>query len=141
MDGGSGIPADIGAVGEAQRLGQGGITVDKTLKARLRKLSKEDLLWVIERMCAHKLDNSPYYLNCALSDLECDKELQKINDADRYAKLAYRERTEYIELLKSFEGKNLSEIPLDAVKKAERLRKEAAVADKQWAKLSGFKEA
>lgn len=112
--------------------------MDKKVMARLRKLSKEDLLWVIEQMCARSLDNCLYYLSCALSDLEYNREIQRIDEADKYAKLSTKKRLEYIDLMAPYAGKPFGEIPLDVLSKGARLIKEAQAADKKYLQLSGF---
>ena len=114
--------------------------MDKKDMAELRKCSKADLLYIIERMCAYGLNIARSNLRRALSDLELQKELQRIDEADEYNKLAHAKRLEYIELLSSFEGMSVLEIPRDALEKAERLRKEAQAADNKWRKLMKIKE-
>lgn len=112
---------------------------DKT-KAELRKCSKADLLYIIERMCLWGMSAGQRHLRKALSDLKLQKELQRYDEADEYNKLAYAKRLEYIELLSSFEGMSVLEIPRDALEKAEKLRKEAQAADNKWRKLMKIKE-
>lgn len=114
--------------------------MDKKDMAELRKCSKADLLYIIERMCLWGMSTGQRHLRNALSDLKLQKELQRIDEADEYNKLAHAKRLEYIELLSSFKGKTLSEIPLDALEKADQLIKEADAADKKWDKLMHYKE-
>ena len=112
---------------------------DKT-KSELRKCSKTELLYIIEKMCLWGMNAGQRHLCKALADLELEKELHRLDEAEEYNKLAHSKRLKYIELLSSFEGKPVSEIPLDALKEAERLRKEAHAADRKWNKLMSVKE-
>ena len=112
---------------------------DKT-KSELRRCSKAELLYIIEKMCLWGMNAGQSHLRRALSDIKLEKELRRLDEADEYNKLAHSKRLKYIELLSSFEGKSVSEIPQAALEKAEKLRKEAQAADRKWNKLMGVKE-
>ena len=101
----------------------------------LKQCTKEELLFVIEHIQTHYMFNLSYYINRALSELEYQRQMKKIDEADKYAKLSYEKMNEYAQLLKPYEGKKVVEIPLDIIKKADRLLKEAREADKKYTKL------
>lgn len=101
----------------------------------LEQCSKADLLWVIGRMCMYGLGKRE--LNRALDDLDYEKEKARINEADKYAKLAHEKRQDYIDLLHPYSGMKLGDIPTSVLKKASELQKQADAADQKWAKLMG----
>lgn len=101
----------------------------------LKKYSKEDLIWIINRMASFGQD---WYLNEALRELEHRKEMDNLNEAERVAGLAHQYRQEYIDLLMPYDGKPWNEIPIDILQKAERAMKKAQSYDKQWRKCMGI---
>lgn len=107
----------------------------------LCKLSKSDLIWIIDRL----LDTGcwptgDYYLDQALSDLKHEKDLADLRKADKYAEIAHKKRMEYCDLVKPYEGKSLIDIPLEVLKKVDLCMKEAQAADKKWNELMGIRE-
>lgn len=59
---------------------------------KLEKLSKADLIWIIERMSAFGQER---YLNQALNELRYEKANQRIAEAERIAHLADEKRRAY----------------------------------------------
>lgn len=114
--------------------------MDNKTKTELNKCSKVELLYIIEKMCLLGMREGQRHLRQALSDLKLQKELQRYDEADKYNELAHNKRLEYIELLRSFEGKSVIDIPLDVLQEAEKLRKEAVALEKKWNKLMRYKE-
>ena len=106
----------------------------------LSDCTKADLLWIIKRLICFGGGSSDHYLQRALNDLWYEKEKQRIEEADKYAKLADSKRRECIELLGPYDGQPLLSIPLKVLNKADKLMKEAQEADKKYMKLSGIKE-
>jgi hypothetical protein len=100
----------------------------------LKGYSKEDLIWIINRMCAFDGDWS---LKEALRMLEYDKDMKRIDEADRIAKQSHTLRRKYIDLLMPFEGKRINEIPVEILEEASAAMKEAQSLDKKWCKLMG----
>lgn len=99
---------------------------------KLKKLSKDELIWIITRMSSF---GQGYYLEEALRSLELLKSEEKCNKANELAQKSSQHRKEYIDLLAPYEGKPIKDIPhsvlekaLDAIEKAEKL-------DKQWERL------
>lgn len=101
----------------------------------LNKYSKEDLIWIINRMYAFGDDWS---LQEALRNLEYDKEMKRIREAEKIAEQSHKLRQEYIDLLMPFDGKPINEIPLDILEKASAAMKKAQSLDKKWNKLMGL---
>lgn len=102
----------------------------------LKQCTKEDLIWIIDKLCQMALGDGEYYLNIALNDLQHQKNIKRIHEADRYAKLAAEKRREYAKLLEPYEGKSFFSIPMEICKKADKLMEEAQKADMQWRKLT-----
>lgn len=102
----------------------------------LEQCSKADLRWIIDRMCMYSLNKRD--LIRALGDLECKKEMDRIDAADKYAKLAHEKRQAYIDLLKPYDGMKLVDIPMPILDKAAELQKQANAADREWNKLMGI---
>lgn len=103
----------------------------------LNKYSKEDLIWIINRMYAFGDDWS---LKEALRNLEYDKDMKRIREAEKIAEQSRKLRQEYIDLLMPFDGKSINEIPLDILEKASAAMKKAQSLDKKWNKLMGVGE-
>lgn len=103
----------------------------------LTKYSKEDLIWIINRMYAFGDDWS---LKEALRNLEYDKGMKRIREAERIAEESHGFRQEYIDLLMPFDGKSFNEIPLDDLEKASAAMKKAQRLDKKWNKLMGMED-
>lgn len=102
---------------------------------KLKKLSKDDLIWIITRMSSF---GQGYYLEEALRSLELLKSDQKYNKADEIAKESMQHRQEYIDLLAPYDGKPIKDIPYSVVKKASDALEKAQKLDKQWARLMGL---
>ena len=105
----------------------------KTLK--LGGYSKADLIWIIEYLVRW---NGDFYLERALSDLKYQKELARIDEADKYSAIADKKRREYIDLLAPYDGKRWCDIPADVVRRATAAMKEAQAADKKYMSLMGI---
>jgi len=106
-------------------------------RANLEKYSKADLIWIIRRMTP--LGDS-WELMRAISDLECEKERQRLDEAEKIAKIAEEKRQAYIELLAPYDGKTIWDVPHEVLAKADKAIKEAEAADRKWNRLMGIKE-
>ena len=104
----------------------------------LSQCSKEDLLWVIKRLCQANPGRVQHDLERVLIDLDYEKEKYRINEAEKYNNLADEKRREYIALLKPYEGARFIDIPLEVLEKADKALKEARQADQKYAKLLGL---
>lgn len=122
--------------------GAGGLLVARKSGAadRLRRLSKDDLIWVINRLLQMGwLQNGEHYLLRALSELECEKERQRQDEADRYLSISLEKRKEFAAVLAPYDGMKFLDIPRDVLLRADALQKEAVEAEKKWCKLLGLK--
>ena len=109
---------------------------DNKIITTLDKYSKSDLIWIIGYLVKWGGD---YYLERAISELSYKKDIDRINEAERYSKLASEKRQAYIDLLAPFDGQPWLNIPHAIIIKADKLMKEAQAADKQYMKLMGIK--
>jgi hypothetical protein len=101
----------------------------------LNKYSKEDLIWIINRMSAFGDDWS---LKEALRNLEYEKDMKRIREAEKIAEQSHKLRKEYIDLLMPYDGKLIQEIPVEILEKASAAMKKAQSLDKKWNKLMGL---
>lgn len=107
-------------------------------KKQLEKLSKSDLIWVIDQLLVMTCFNQKdYYLGRVLSDLKYKKELARYEKAEEYGREADEKRREYISLLAQYDGWKYADIPLEVLEKAKKLMDEATEADRMCAKLFG----
>lgn len=106
----------------------------------LNDCTKADLLWIINRLVSFGGGSDDYYLKRALNELWYEKQKQRIAEAEKYAKVADAKRREYIKLLEPYDGKPIVSIPMKVLNEADRLMKEAQVADKKYMKLMDIGE-
>lgn len=105
--------------------------------AKLRKLSKEDLIWCILEF--EKRSFGWPSLGAILADLKCKKDVDNIDRCKMLSKKAHDKRMEYCELIKPYDGKLIAEIPQQVLYQAADLLREEEAADKEWFRLSGIK--
>ncbi len=105
--------------------------------AKLRKLSKEDLIWCILEYEKHNLGWPS--VDTILADLQYKKDKENIDRCKRLSKKAHDKTMEYCALIKPYEGKPLAEVPDGVYEQAAKLLREAEAADKEWFRLSGIK--
>ncbi len=79
-----------------------------------------------------------YWLDRALDDLKYKREMERIDKAKKLCEIANKAAQEYVELLKPYEGKKITDIPLDILKKADSALKRSRKANEMWAKLMSF---
>ena len=105
---------------------------------RLQKLTKAELIWVMQELERRRLGMSD--LPFILRDLELRKLEKQEQDADRLWHIAAEKRMAYCELMKPYEGKRLVDIPRETIEKASRLLEEAAEAGRKWDRMMGMPE-
>lgn len=113
-------------------------TNSESTTAKLRKLSKEDLIRCILEY--KKRSFGWPSVDVILADLQYKKDKENIDRCKRLAKKAHDKTMEYYALIKPYEGKPLAEVPDGVYERAAKLLREAAAADKEWFRLSGIKE-
>lgn len=112
-------------------------TNSENTAAKLRKLSKEDLIWCILEYEKHNLGWPS--VDTILAELQYKKDKENIDRCKMLSKKAHDKRMEYCELLKPYDGKLIAEIPQQVLDQAAELLREAEAADKEWFRLSGIK--
>lgn len=106
---------------------------------KLQDCTKAELLWVIEQAERHSLGNISYCIEMALVDLKHKREIDLMYQAKEQLEIANKSAMEYVEILKPYEGKKISEVPMDVLKKADSALKRSRIANRKWAKLMGIK--
>ena len=106
------------------------------ITAKLRKLSKDDLIWCILEMEKHNLGFPS--ISGILSDLEYKKTMDNITRCEKLAKQAHEKRMAYNDLIAPYVGKPIADTPEQVFDKAVELLREAEAADKEWFRLSGI---
>lgn len=110
---------------------------EKTM-AKLRKLSKDELIWCILEMERHNLGRPS--IDMILCDLAYKQELDDIDRCAKLAEQAHEKRMAYNALVEPYVGKPITAIPKQVFDRAVKLLQEAEAADKEWFRLSGIKE-
>ena len=101
----------------------------------LKDCTKEELISIIDRFKDYAFDNGEYYLCRCLREIEHERELKRLDEADRWSEIAYQKRLAYCDLIRKYEGQKLTDIPSEVSQKAVALLKEAEAADKKYAHL------
>ena len=104
---------------------------------KLNDCTKADLLWLIKRMC--QLNLSDRALHTALRDLEYHKEREQTGKAQQQLEIQRAATNRYIEILRAYEGKPISAVPMAVLEEADAALAEARAADRKWRKLMGVK--
>lgn len=105
-----------------------------TIENKLRRLSKDDLIWCILEMEKYNLGFPS--IPSILSDLEYKKTMDNIGRCEKLAKQAHEKRMAYNDLIASYVGKPITDMPKQIFDKAVELLREAEAADKEWFRLS-----
>ncbi len=104
---------------------------------KLTDCTKADLLWLIKRM--RQLNLSDRELHTALRDLEYHKEQERSEKAHQLLKKQQDATQRYVEIIRPYEGKPLSAVPMAVLEEADAALAEARAADRKWRKLMGIK--
>ena len=104
---------------------------------KLTDCTKADLIWVIKRMC--QLNLSDRELRTALRDLECYKEREQTGKAQQQLEIQRAATNRYIEILRAYERKPITAVPMAVLEEADAALAEASAADRKWRKLMGVK--
>lgn len=108
---------------------------EKTM-AKLRKLSKDELIWCILEMEKHNLGRPS--IDMLLCDLAYKQELDNIDRCAKLAEQAHEKRMAYNALVEPYVGKPITAVPKQVFDRAVELLREAEAADKEWFRLSGI---
>lgn len=104
---------------------------DKT-SAFIKKCSKMDLIWILEKACRL---GGEFAVEQAIVSLEGKKTLERLEKCDKINEEAAECRRKYIGLLAPYKGKSLSEIPRNILQQAAGEIERAQELDKQWNRL------
>ena len=105
------------------------------ITAKLRKLSKEDLIWCILEMEKHSYPS----VSGVLSDLEYKKIGDIMDGCEKLTEQAHKKRMAYLDLIEPYVGKLITEIPKPVLDRAVKLLREADAADEEWFRLNGIR--
>lgn len=109
-----------------------------TIEKKLRRLSKDDLIWCILEMEKHNFGFPSIF--SILSDLEYKKTMGNIDCCEKLAKQAHEKRMAYNDLIAPYVGKPITDMPKQVFDKAVELLREAEAADKEWFRLSEIEQ-
>lgn len=100
----------------------------------LNQCSKEELIFIIHRMARRHCFSEEIQaeIDRHLSDVLYERQLKILKEAENWSKISADCRKKYIEILAPYDGKKLLDIPIDVIKKAESLIKDAQFADRKW---------
>ena len=99
----------------------------------LQKCTKEELLFLIERMRRYDMGDSMF--RSASHALFEDRLMRRSRLAEEQLKISHDASMAYIDLLKPYEGGVIKDIPLEILEQAQALLDKARAADKKWARL------
>lgn len=105
---------------------------------KLTDCTKSELIWVIEQAGKLSLGDTEYYINRALNDLQFQREMERIEKAEKLTEISRKATEEYVQLLKPYKGK-LSEVPLDILRKADLALKRSKEANEKYCRLMRVK--
>ena len=99
----------------------------------LQKCTKEELLFLIERMRHYNVGDDLFRF--ARRDLVNERLMRRSRLAEEQLKISHDASMAYIDLLKPYEGGVIKEIPLEILEQAQALLDKAIAADRKWARL------
>lgn len=104
----------------------------------LKDCTKEELIFVIERLQSYNL-SSDYYVRRALCDVAEQREERKLEKARRLMDVRLQNLQQYNDLLGPYEGKPFSDIPQDVLDQAISALERYEGAEKKWMRLMGIR--
>lgn len=105
-------------------------------KADLAKYTKEELIEILNEVVflADPFQRNGY-LERAIGNARHKRQMRLIDKADQHAKRAFEARAEYLDLLKPYEGKKYSEVPVSVLHKVNACMERAQREDTVWERL------
>ena len=104
----------------------------------LQDCTKKELLIVIEYMRRSSLSSGNWYLARALGEVERRREEKMLDEADKIAQMASELQKRHNELLRPYEGANISDIPFRVIEQARKILREIESLDQRYEKLLGL---
>ena len=87
----------------------------------LNQCTKEELLFIIKRMAFRSyFKRDQEEIKYLLSEVIYERQKKLLKEADNWNTISTDCRNKYIEILKPYEGKRVIDIPIEAVKEAEK---------------------
>lgn len=107
------------------------------IDARLKKCSRADLLVIIDRFRRHSLSRANWILEMAFEDVAFEKEQRRLDLADSINQKIRATDEKCAELLRPYEGRQISEVPIEITHQAATLMAESRSLNERWFKLMG----
>lgn len=102
---------------------------------KLQQCTKSELIEIVDKLKRRLLRLGDAYLTDALADVERDRELRRLDAAQKHADASRAAMQRYIEIMKLYNGKKLGDIPFDALNEARECLHDAEQHDREWANL------
>lgn len=105
----------------------------------IKDCTKDELVYIIERLSfPHRIEKN-FTIQRALTDLEYQREDKKIRDAECLRDVADKKLAEYNSIISPYIGKSFADIPDKVLKKVAAVLKEREAAEDKWMRLMGIK--
>lgn len=101
----------------------------------LNQCTKEELIFIINSMARRNCfsqEQIQITIDRHLSDVVYQRQRKLLTEADNWNKIAADCRQQYLNILAPYDGKKLIDVPMDIIKKADALLKDAQYADRKW---------
>ena len=105
----------------------------------LKDCTKDELIFVIERLQFYGLTAGDFYIRRALCDVEDKRERRKYEEIERLSGVMSKKAREIDQLYLPYDDNPYCQIPDDVVAKAEIIAREYDKARLKWYKLMGIK--
>lgn len=104
----------------------------KEIATKLKKLSRDDLIWIIADMDSRSLGR---YLDDALLEWQRKNMYKRMKEADAQLDLYIEKTKQYKELMDAAMAQGVDNIPPNTLTRASALGREALAAYNRWKKL------
>ena len=105
---------------------------------RLKKCSKADLLAIVDSFRRHSLSRANWILEMAFCDVDYEKEQRRLDMADSINQKIRATDEKCAELLRPYEGRQISDIPIEITHQAATLMAESRSLNERWLRLMGI---
>lgn len=105
----------------------------------LKDCTKDELIFVIERLKFYGFTAGDHYIRRALNDVEMQREDRKFEQSRQLREQAQKKFEEYSDLVRAYEGKPISDIPAGIMNKAAAIAREYDELNRKWLKVAGIK--
>lgn len=105
---------------------------------RLKKSSKADLLVIVDSFRRHNLRSANWILEMAFCNVDYEKEQRRLDMADSINQKIRATDEKCAELLRPYEGRKISDIPIETAHQATTLMAESRRLNERWFRLMGI---